>query len=174
MATTINQVEFPKVFIAGPSGYIADVDSTGHLLTTGGSGGSSVIDGVTVTGTPSVGQVLTATSPTAADWATPSAGGGSELTANWRFARSALTTCLTASVTGPVTINFPTAFADNYYTVQVSAVCNEAPMTQTVVAQPVIVCLMELQAAGAGVTVWIENADSGTHYVTVNVMARHD
>ena len=70
--TTINQVEFPKVFVCGPSGYVADVDSTGHLLTTGGSGGSSVIDGVTVTGTPSVGQVLTATSPTAADWATPS------------------------------------------------------------------------------------------------------
>jgi hypothetical protein len=39
---TINQVQFPKVFICGPSGYIADVDSTGHLMTTGGTGGGGV------------------------------------------------------------------------------------------------------------------------------------
>ena len=36
----------------------------------------SELDGVTVSGTPSAGQVLTATSPTAADWQTPSGGGG--------------------------------------------------------------------------------------------------
>ncbi|MBW8735590.1 MAG: hypothetical protein JF621_00095 [Streptomyces turgidiscabies] len=35
------------------------------------------INGVAVTGTPSVGQVPTATSPTAATWQTPSGGGGS-------------------------------------------------------------------------------------------------
>ncbi len=40
--TTINQVQFPKVFICGPSGYVADVDSTGHLLTTGGSSSGGV------------------------------------------------------------------------------------------------------------------------------------
>lgn len=34
------------------------------------------IDGVTVSGTPSSGQVLTATSASAADWQTPSGGGG--------------------------------------------------------------------------------------------------
>jgi hypothetical protein len=44
---TINQVEFPKVFICGPSGFIADVDSSGHLLTTGGGGGSSSFSSIT-------------------------------------------------------------------------------------------------------------------------------
>src|ERR1035437_7122333 len=109
-AETINQVQFPKVMVVGPSGYIADVDSGGHLLTTGGraasfssltsgtndvalpigtgggltTSGSGVInanevDGVLVTGTPSAGQVITATSPTAADWQTPSAGSASTL-----------------------------------------------------------------------------------------------
>ena len=73
MTQTINQVEFPKVFICGPSGYVADVDSGGHLLTTG-AGSTNVIDGVTVTGTPSANQVLTATSPTAANWQTPATG----------------------------------------------------------------------------------------------------
>src|ERR1035437_2389720 len=79
MTQTINQVEFPKVFICGPSGYVADVDSGGHLLTTGGGGSTNVIDGVTVTGTPSANQVLTATSPTAANWQTPAGGAASTL-----------------------------------------------------------------------------------------------
>ena len=36
--TTINQVQFPKLYLEGFSGDVADVDSTGHLLTGGGSG----------------------------------------------------------------------------------------------------------------------------------------
>jgi hypothetical protein len=35
MAETINQVQFPKVMICGPSGFVADVNSSGQLLTTG-------------------------------------------------------------------------------------------------------------------------------------------
>jgi hypothetical protein len=48
---------------------------TGATLTTSGTGviNASKIDGVAVTGTPSAGQVITATSGTAADWATPGA-----------------------------------------------------------------------------------------------------
>jgi len=110
MVETINQVQFPKVMIAGPSGFIADVNSNGQLLTTGGgaasfgsvtsgtntvaltigSGGvlsasgtgivnATEINGVTITGTPSVGQVPTATSATAATWQTPSSGSASSL-----------------------------------------------------------------------------------------------
>lgn len=37
--TTINQVQFPKVFIVGPSGFVADVNSSGQLLTSGSGGG---------------------------------------------------------------------------------------------------------------------------------------
>lgn len=40
------------------------------------SGSATAIDGVTVTGTPSTGQVITATSSTTADWQTPSGGSG--------------------------------------------------------------------------------------------------
>ena len=39
------------------------------------AGSGSVIDGVTVSGIPSTGQVITATSSSAADWQTPSSGG---------------------------------------------------------------------------------------------------
>lgn len=45
--------------------------------TQGAGVSTSVVTGVTVTGTPTNGQVLTATSGTAASWATPSGGGGS-------------------------------------------------------------------------------------------------
>src|ERR1035437_381059 len=57
-AETISQVQFPKVFICGPSGYVADVDSTGHLLTTGGGGGGafSAITGGTNTAALVVGS----------------------------------------------------------------------------------------------------------------------
>jgi hypothetical protein len=41
MAFTQNQIEFPKVFITGPSGFIADVNSSGQLLTSGSGGGGS-------------------------------------------------------------------------------------------------------------------------------------
>jgi hypothetical protein len=37
--TTINQVQFPKIYIRGVSGYIADVNSSDELLTTGGGSG---------------------------------------------------------------------------------------------------------------------------------------
>src|ERR1019366_5490660 len=40
-----------------------------------GTGTAAVIDGVTLTGTPTSGQVPTATSGTAAHWSTPAAGG---------------------------------------------------------------------------------------------------
>jgi hypothetical protein len=36
--TFISQVQFPKLYLEGFSGDVADVDSSGHLLTGGGSG----------------------------------------------------------------------------------------------------------------------------------------
>jgi hypothetical protein len=36
--TTINEVQFPKLYLEGFSGDVADVDSSGHLLTGGGVG----------------------------------------------------------------------------------------------------------------------------------------
>ncbi len=47
----------------------------GDLAGTASSPTVSAINGITVTGTPTSGQVLTATSGTAADWATPTSGG---------------------------------------------------------------------------------------------------
>jgi hypothetical protein len=38
MAQTINQVQFPKLYLQGFSGRVADVDSGGHLLTGSGVG----------------------------------------------------------------------------------------------------------------------------------------
>ena len=44
------------------------------------SGGGSTLDGVTVTGTPTTGEVLTATSGTAADWHNPASGFSNPMT----------------------------------------------------------------------------------------------
>lgn len=54
------------------------VVGTGASLTAGGAGtiDATAIDGVAVTGTPGTGQVITATSPTAATWQTPTGGSG--------------------------------------------------------------------------------------------------
>jgi hypothetical protein len=38
MAKTINQFQFPKLYLEGFSGDVADVDSSGHLLTGSGAG----------------------------------------------------------------------------------------------------------------------------------------
>jgi hypothetical protein len=55
--TTINQVLFPKVFICGPSGYIADVNSSGQLMTTGSGGGSGTVTNVATSGLATGGPI---------------------------------------------------------------------------------------------------------------------
>ncbi len=51
-----------------------NVGAGASLQPTGGSIGATAIDGVAVSGTPGTGQVITATSPTAATWQTPTGG----------------------------------------------------------------------------------------------------
>lgn len=56
------------------SGDVLTSDSSGHAAWAAPPTSATTVDGVAVSGTPSSGQVLTATSPTAADWQTPTAG----------------------------------------------------------------------------------------------------
>jgi hypothetical protein len=168
-AETISQVQFPKVFICGPSGYVADVDSGGHLLTTG-SGNATSIDGVTVTGTPNPGQVLTATGAAAANWQTPAGASG------WQFKRSAATAFTQGGITGPIAMDFPVPFADGDYTVVVTARGNEAaPGTPTVTQFPSVGVSYYTQQStpGHGINVWVANNDSIAHTGIVDVMAYH-
>jgi hypothetical protein len=58
MANTINQINFPKVFVVGPSGYIADVTSAGQLQTTG-SGASGSVTSVGTAGIATGGPITT-------------------------------------------------------------------------------------------------------------------
>ncbi len=64
---------------AGTNTSAAMVVGTGASLTTSGSGtiNATSIEGITISGTPSVGYVPTATSASAATWQAPTGGGGS-------------------------------------------------------------------------------------------------
>jgi hypothetical protein len=63
--------------LSTPSGGATSyLNATGAWTTPSGSTNASSIDGVAVTGTPSSGQVITASSGTAAAWTTPAAGAG--------------------------------------------------------------------------------------------------
>jgi len=76
--------------------------AAGGALTVSHSANSSAIDGVTVTGTPSTGQVPTATSSTAATWQTPSGSTLKPATELWGFGDSYIfgTGATSPSVTG--------------------------------------------------------------------------
>lgn len=79
--TLTSSVAFGSI-TSGTNTTAAMVVGTGSSLTTSGSGSinASKISGIAVSGTPSAGQVLTATSSSAADWASPSAGAFSTIT----------------------------------------------------------------------------------------------
>jgi hypothetical protein len=134
---------------------------------------AAVLPGVTVSNTPPVaGQVLEASSPTAAAWTTPSGGSG-----NTKTVRSAPTSFTEGGVTGPIPLTFATPFADNNYTVQVTVLGDEvAPETPTLTQSPAVgISYIAFQAVlGAGVNVWITNNDSGAHTGIIHVTAIHD
>lgn len=69
-------------FTSGTNTTASMIISTGASLSFSGSGilNASQINGITVTGTPSAGQVITATSGSAANWQTVSGGGGGSST----------------------------------------------------------------------------------------------
>jgi hypothetical protein len=109
MAFTQNQIEFPKVFITGPSGFIADVDSTGHLLTSGsGGGGGGVTTLNTLTGAITLaagtGITITPAGNTLTFAATGSGGSFSTITAGTNTTALVIGTAgsLTTSGTGTI------------------------------------------------------------------------
>jgi hypothetical protein len=120
---------------------------------------------------PTTGQVITATSPTAAAWQTPGGGGGATKTV-----RSGITSFTQGGVVGPITLSFATPFADNNYTVSVTVIGDEtAPGTPTITQFPSVgVSYVKLQASGAGVVVWVANNDSIAHSGIISVIGIHD
>lgn len=81
--TAINQIEdtlglTPQGAAASVAARLAALDSTvaGKLATSGTAADAAAVGGVTVTGTPAAGQVLKATSTTAATWQADATGGG--------------------------------------------------------------------------------------------------
>lgn len=121
---------------------------------------------------PTAGQVLEASSPTAAEWVTP-AGGGS---LNYKVVRSAPTAFTQGGIVGPIVLSFATPFADNNYTLSVTVEGDEAaPGTPTLTQYPSVgISYIVRQAGGAGVTVWVSNNDSIAHTGVISVVAIHD
>jgi hypothetical protein len=83
------------------------------------------------------------------------------------------TSLASATNSGAVVASFATPFADNNYTVNVSVEIGEAS-SYAAVTSIVSVASIQKQAAGAGVTVSIANADSITHTWSLNIVAVHD
>ena len=153
----------------------------GNPLFLGVSGGVGItispfgifLNGIALSLTPpTAGQVLTASSPTAAGWVTPSGFG-----LNCKTVRSVATSFTQGGVTGPIALTFATPFADNNYTVSVTVLGDEvAPGTPTVTQNPSVgIEYTTLQTSvGAGVNVWITNNDSIAHTGIIHVVAIHD
>lgn len=148
----------------------------GNPLFLGVSGGVGItispfgifLNGIALSLTPpTAGQVLTASSPTAAGWVTPAGGGAT------KTARVDMGTIASATPSLVTTYNWPTAFADNNYTVVGSVVIEETPPAGAATA---IVCVgsIELLASGAGFNFVICNADGAPHHVIANFIAVHD
>jgi hypothetical protein len=149
------------------------LDNTQKISFTDGSVQQSAVSmgaPVTVT-TPAQGDVLTYNT-IAAQWTNQPAAapaGGTTQTVS-----SVPISTLTGSVTGPTALLFPTPFADNNYTLYVTAVAAEPPLTPTLTQSPSVgIFSVVLLPAGVGVNVWVVNNDSGTHMVTIHVTATH-
>lgn len=119
-STTFDQIG------SGTNTTAAMVVGSGASLQPSGSGvvGATSIGGVTVTGTPGTGQVIKATSPTAATWQTDSGGGGvASLNALTGALTIAVGAGLSISASGStITISIATAFSITSFTGQSGAV----------------------------------------------------
>lgn len=91
----------------------------------------------------------------------------------YKTVRSSSFAVTSGAISLPQTVSFSTPFADNNYTVQVTAVCAEIP-TSPSVTSIVAIANVTLQAGGAGVVVYVTNADTLTHNVIIQVTAIHD
>ena len=115
---------------------------------------------------PTAGQVLTASSPTAAAWVTP-AGGGATQTAS-----VAIGVIASATPSAIITLNWTIPFADNNYSVVGSVVVAETPSDSAATA---ICCIGMIQylPSGAGIKFVVCNADGVSHDVTACFSATH-
>jgi hypothetical protein len=115
---------------------------------------------------PTIGQVMTATSATAAAWQTPSGGGATQ-----RQLVSA-GTIGSALISLPITITWGTAFADNNYVVSANVEIGE-PTSDGAVTSIICIASIQKKASGVGVIVTVANADSIPHSCTINISATH-
>ena len=143
-------------------------DGTAQSTAAVAPGPVTSIQGVAISAVPpTVGQVVTATSATSADWATPA---GGQITQSQRVHVGVI-----ASATPSAIISMPwtAPFADNNYTVVGSVVVAETPSDGAATA---ICCIgmIQYQAGGAGINFVVCNADGVSHDVTAQFYAVHD
>lgn len=118
------------------TGAPGQVQLAGDLAGTATSPSVAKVNGIAVTGTPSNGQVLTATSGTAASWATPATGGGGSgyvfnivsKTANYTASNNDFV--LITSVSSLITITLPTPVASGLVRVKRMAAAGNGVQVQ--------------------------------------------
>lgn len=99
------------IFVGNGSNVATDVAMSGDA-TIANTGAVTVgkVNGIAISGTPSIGQVPTATSTTAATWQNPSAGGGTSLTSAHLFVGNGSNVATDVAASGDVTLANTGAF----------------------------------------------------------------
>jgi hypothetical protein len=149
--------------IVNPSGAITNIYGTPVNIV-----GTLVFGGVAMPSVaPTIGQVMTATSATAASWQTPS---GGQVT---KTASVAVGVIASATPSTIISYTWPTPFADNNYSVVGSVEVAETPSDGAATAICTIGMIQKMPG-GVGINFVVCNADGVSHNVTANFIAIHN
>jgi hypothetical protein len=96
------------------------------------------------------------------------------ISGNFPFTQNQSLGTVATGFQGPFTVTFTSPFVDGNYTVEVAAVCGEAPATAGCYVAFIEQMGGSPPTPGNGILVWVQNDDSISHTVTLNIAAQAD